>query len=198
MPFRNMLRDTIAIVKADGRRFENVSASVQSGRIIFMAANELEVEDGDTIERVLPSGIREEYLILDAGYYSGRGGIPASYQTRVRKKSALPSSDQPGQVIYNLIGANTRVNIQSRDASHNVVSITPGNLFEEMRSALASSIEDAAERERLLKTVSDLERTRATPDYTERYVQFVAAAANHMTVLQPFMPALAQLLTGTS
>jgi hypothetical protein len=93
-----------------------------------------------------------------------------------------------------LSGANTRVNIGSEDSSQNIVNITPDDLFRELRASLEAQVQDAEARGRLLIKLEELERAQGTPSLGERYVRFMAAAADHATVLGPYLPALAQLL----
>jgi hypothetical protein len=93
-----------------------------------------------------------------------------------------------------LSGPNTRVNIGSEDSSQNIVNITPDDLFRELRASLEAQVQDAEARGRLLIKLEELERARGTPSLGERYVRFMAAAADHATVLGPYRPALAQLL----
>jgi hypothetical protein len=96
--------------------------------------------------------------------------------------------------VFNLSGPNTRVNIGSEDSSQNIVNITPDDLFRELRASLEAQVQDAEARGRLLIKLEELERAQGTPSLGERYVRFMAAAADHATVLGPYLPALAQLL----
>ena len=67
MHFDSFMNDRVTLVKASGQRFENLSASVQS-KMIFTQDATLPIEDGDTFERKLPSGIVEVFVVLDAGF----------------------------------------------------------------------------------------------------------------------------------
>ena len=57
-------------------------------------------------------------------------------------------------------------------------------------------IENESKREAIATTVSNMAEARERKDgsFTERYQQFIATAADHMTVLAPFLPALSKLL----
>ena len=107
---------------------------------------------------------------------------------------ARPPATPPPSIIYNLSGPNVRINIGSQDSSTNVVNVTPDNLFLEIRAAISTQIQDAEARQRLLERVTALEQSRNTNGFASRYADFMAAAANHVTVLAPFLPALTQLL----
>ena len=51
-------------------------------------------------------------------------------------------------------------------------------------------------RNELLERTADLERESGKPAFATRYARFMELAANHIEVLAPFMPALAQMLIG--
>jgi hypothetical protein len=137
------------------------------------------------------SGIRE----------AARRGIEAdiNYSALTPTLPAPPAPAANGgtthHTVFNLSGANTRVNIGSDDSSQNIVNITPEGLFRELRAALEAQVQDAEARGRLLARLEELEQAQGKPSLGERYVRFMAAAADHATVLGPYLPALAQLLT---
>jgi hypothetical protein len=84
MAMRNLLRDRLTLVKADGRRFDNVAASVQNN---FVCTDDLKLplEEGDIFQRNLPNGLQETYEVTDTGYVEGKGSIASHYQSKVRK-----------------------------------------------------------------------------------------------------------------
>lgn len=190
---RSMMDDVVALVKGDGRRFEKIDANVQP-KMIFIDDAKIPVEEGDHIERRLPNGLLEQYLVLDRGFFTGGGGIPDHYQIQVRKVTAIPRSPMSQTIIYNLHGANARVNIQSHDQSTNVVNVSATDLFNELRKALSEKVLDEAHCKELIRKVAELESTEGSPSYVEKYKEFMALAADHVTVIAPFIPALAQLL----
>ena len=51
-----LMNDLVTLVKASGQRFENLPAAVQAGKI-FTQDPTVPIEDGDTFERKIPSGI---------------------------------------------------------------------------------------------------------------------------------------------
>jgi len=91
MALRNLLRDTVRLIKSDGRHFDNIKASVQRGKI-FTADSKIPIEEGDVFERDLPSGITEKYRVTDAGFNEHHGGIPAHYQSHVEKVTSFDTS----------------------------------------------------------------------------------------------------------
>ena len=195
--FKSLNRDRVTLVKKDGQRFQDLPASVQSGMILTHNP-QIPIEDGDQFERELPSGIVEVFTVVDSGFQQGRYGIPAHYQSKVRKNTAeSPASPRPAegpQVVYNLIGSNARVNIQSSDSSTNVVNVESAVLFDNLRGAIEESSADSAVARQLIQNVSAMQSAVGTETFGERYKEFIAAAADHMSLVAPFLPALTQLL----
>jgi hypothetical protein len=194
MPFRDFLNEQVTLVKKDGRRFENLPASVESN-LIMTNDPRIPIEDGDSFERKIPSGITERFLIFDAGFKPEFVGFEAHYQSRVRKETEIARPQSPSHVVYNLIGPNSRVNIQSLDSSTNIVDVETSGLFEALRGTLENAIADEALRQRLRKAVDAMQTTVGTRSFSERYKDFIGLAADHVTVFAPFLPALTQLLS---
>lgn len=194
MSIESMMHDKVALIKKDGRRFENIRASVQRDKI-FTADPKIPIEEGDVFERKLSNSVVEHYTILDAGYYEGTRGIKSHYQSEVRKQTKIDPHVKPTQIVYNLIGPNARVNIQSVDASTNLVEIGPKELFSGLREVIEQNVQDMELHKKLQEKVNELEKTQGTTTFMLRYQEFMALAANHITVLAPFIPALSQLLS---
>lgn len=190
---RSMMNDVVTLVKSDGRQFADIPANVQP-KMIFIDDGKIPIEEGDHIERLLPNGLLERYLVLDRGFFGASGGFKDHYQIQVRKVTAIPRDPVAQTIIYNLHGANSRVNIQSHDQSTNVVTVSPTDLFAELRKALSDGVSDEGQRKALVRKVAELEAREGSPSYTDRYKEFMALAADHVTVIAPFVPALAQLL----
>jgi len=193
MSFDSLMRDNVTLIKKDGNRFENIRACVQSDKI-FTNDPAIPIEDGDVFERTLPNGIVEPYTILDAGFRQGTRGIEPHYQSVVRKQTKVDPPAQPSQIVYNLIGPNARVNIQSVDSSANLVEVEPTELFGRIREAIGKSVQDGEMLKKLQEKVTELEKAQGTTGFMARYQEFIALAANHMTLLAPFIPALSQML----
>ena len=89
---------------------------------------------------------------------------------------------------FNLAGPNTRVNIHSTDSSTNIVYEQPS--FAEIRKAIESEVADNIERSAILAKLEDLESARDRESGSKKYQAFIAAAANHVTILAPYLPLL--------
>lgn len=142
MPFGQMMRDELTLLKSDGTRIEGIKGLVSKGKIHIMRSD-IHIEPGDEIIRSMPGGNFEEYIVLEPNYHQGLGQIKAHYQAEVRRKSELPgnkeypsgSNSQPAiptsSNTYNFYGANSRVNNHSTDNSINNVGTS-----EEINEAL--------------------------------------------------------------
>lgn len=105
-------------------------------------------------------------------------------------------STAPPQVVYNVSGNNARINVQSHDASVNVVTVAEAALFEQIDQAIARQVPAGEEQSALRAAAKALQAAPDKSSRMKRYADFVQLAANHAAVLQPFFPALTQLLTG--
>lgn len=98
--------------------------------------------------------------------------------------------------IYNLYGANSRVNNQSTDQSINIVDMSPNDLFDELRKVLKENITDADELQAIREVINEMESSQNTSKFNQAYTKFITGAANHMTLISPFIPALSQMIQG--
>jgi hypothetical protein len=191
--FHEMLNDKVNLVRQNGERADGIKAAVSSKSIVIDDAH-LVIEEGDKIERPLANGRVEMYVVLDAGYHNAFHGIPAHYQLKVRKESSLVP-DSRGSTVYNLHGAHSRVNIHSHDESLNVAVAGDAQVFQSVREAIEQAQLPTDVTTELLEGLRALQEAVGRPTYLERYQAFITSAANHMTVLAPFIPALSQMLT---
>jgi hypothetical protein len=80
--------------------------------------------------------------------------MPAHFQVKVHRADQRPL---PHGSIYNLTGANARVNINSRDQSRNTVALPGSNVFAEIRKIVTEQVESESDRANLLGRVELLE-----------------------------------------
>lgn len=194
--FSSMMNDVICVVKPDGRRFDDIRSVVSRDTIVFDDVK-VPLEEGDFIERRLPSGITEIYEVTDRGYFSGQGGIPNHYQAKVRKTTSPPPRYQRAVNIH-VTGPNARVNVDSTDNSTNIVhSPETAAMFHELADIIKTQVVAGGERDALLAQVRLLRETVGGTGYLRAYQDFIQLAANWMTIVSPFIPPLTSLLTGS-
>lgn len=200
MVFDEFMRDKVAIVKPDGQKLDNVPASVSSKGITTfdqrLISGELAVEEGDVVLRELPNGLTERYLIMETGYMPEFQGIDAHYSMKVRKETAI-SKEKASFVgnVFNLTGSNVRVNLNSTDNSVNLMKSQNEAVFTDLRQAILGGVEGELQA-KLLAGVTELEKAHQTPNFNVRFQEFMTVAANAITVVGPFLPALSKMLSG--
>jgi hypothetical protein len=76
----------------------------------------------------------------------------------------------------------------------NVLTINSEKIFSDLVKVIREQVEGTELRDQLTATVQQMEQTRGTPEFTSTFQSFMALAANCMTIVLPFIPALTQLL----
>ena len=187
--------DRVAVRTAsDGQWHDNIKAQVQRDKILLLEGK-LPIMEGDEIRRNLPNGITEEYAIEHVEFQAAEMDFPDMMTAHVRKQgSALHQRRQGVQNIYNLTGTNPRVNVNSVDGSVNVLTVNSEKLFSDLTKVIGEQVQDAKLRDQMSALVQRMEQTRGTHEFTVSFQSFMALAANCMTVVLPFVPALTQLL----
>lgn len=144
--FDELLRDTVFIVKSDGRRLGPYKSAVSSKAITVMEPS-LDIDDGDHLARRLPNGKEEAYLVLSADYSPGLHSIPASYTMQVQRTTALAA--------HNALSRSTTVNIhhstgvQVGDLNTQHVQATFQELVQRIERSSATAHEKAEAKSRL-------------------------------------------------
>lgn len=187
---KDLMNDVVSVLKPDGQRFDSIRSVVERDSVIFDDVH-IPLEEGDQIERQLPGGRTELYEVLDSGFTRGGGGIPDFYHAKVRKTTSRLPQHRASTTHVTVTGHNARVNMGGIDASTNVVGsqIEPA-VFRDLTAALRASISEPHELERLIEKVETLQSSLGTGAYNRAYNDFVQLAANWMTIVAPFIPAL--------
>ena len=154
--FKDMMNDTIRVVKKDGTRSEEIKALVTPDKIISFRVDVV-IEAGDTIERYCSNGAVEKYVVIKPCFYEKNVEIDAHYQMRVRDLTASKDKKSPNSVTYNVQGDHNRIVSDSTDNSTNL----------NMRnSELQQSIE-GLKRLLISSSLSDKERSEANNSIEE-------------------------------
>ena len=118
-----MMNEKLALVKRDGSLYrENIPGRV-TDNLVMTFVSDLPIEAGDHILRKLPSGLVDDFVVVDPGYQAEAGPISPHFQTKVRR-SERPTSLQQAvvqSITNNFHGNNVRVNTNSVDNSINIV-----------------------------------------------------------------------------
>jgi len=161
-----------------------------SGTQFIIDDMKADVRAGNEIRRVLPNGREEAFIVQDPKYY-GSGPFCPHYQVKIGRGNVF-SKQTDGNYDIHVSGSNSRVNIASTD--HSINTVVSGGVFNQIRKALDAGIQNEGEREQLRKLLKEIEEARDQKSFTSGYQALIASAANHMTILAPFLPALTELL----
>jgi hypothetical protein len=195
MSLQSMTNNPFTLVKNDGQKIEFRGLLTSPNLTTFN--HNLQVEDGDTVERTLPNGTLERFQVMDTGFHPGlSGAVGPHFKMKVQKLgrpiSTLRASADNVTNIYNVRGPNARVNLQSVDSSSNIANIGETELFDKIRSAIEAGVM-GPQRDQMLSAVSELQTSVGTESFPDKFQKLMAFSANAMTVLGPYLPAFGQL-----
>ncbi len=186
-------REKVKLLKKNSIIIEDIDALVQSDLILIEDAT-LDIEEGDTIERVLPTGKSEYYLVLDRGFHKAFGRFKDHYQVSVKKQSSIDLTRNENVVNNYNIGTAEKVNINSTDNSV-TYNITTEDVA--LMEALKMAAKDLENKDAVIQSIEEMKSSIGQKSFAEKYNAFIQGVANHMTIFAPFIPALTQLLTNS-
>lgn len=82
-PFASMHTDQVWLIKADGRRLGPYDTRIGPTAHIFV--RELDVDEGDHLERLLPTDKLELHRIVECDYSQGLGAIGPHWKLKLKK-----------------------------------------------------------------------------------------------------------------
>lgn len=159
------------------------------------------------VQNAIPRGIltgivdRVRTMVLDWALELERNGVRGdgmSFSPEERAKASeahihigeFHGSFNTGDAI----GSNSRINQSSTDSSVN--SSGDKAIFKQIEQAVRANVADPAARDAILDASNALRIAPTVADRLTAYQRLITAAADHITVLTPFIPALTALLTG--
>ncbi len=166
-----------------------------SRQVIFQFPEPVEISVGFVLQ---VKGSRDYWRVTDTEDVV-EGGVFINFEARVEK---INLAGQPTRSVlkggntYNLHGTHSRVNIQSHDNSVNISHQSTENVFADMRQVIQNQIQSEVEKTEILKNLEELEAAKGTTNFVQKYQNFIASAANHISLLSPFIPTLTQMLSG--
>jgi len=184
--FHGFMTNKISLIKKNGERVDNIFALVQ-GKKILVDDISLKIKEGNKIQRVLPNGMEENYIITNIKYsiselFQGMENVTIY----VQKETQIDSYSHPNQQL-NIYGNNSQMNINSPNANLNTINITCTELFKKLKNVIEGKIVDENARSDLLNQVEELEKAKSEKSFSEKYTDFIASAANHATLWSAFI-----------
>lgn len=179
----------------DGFELYGVPITQEITNFIIQEANQVHTSAVSSAMKAAAAGMLHRGTI--AVDIVKRVAIPVvSIRCQIEERRVKPKmTPQPPHVtnVYHLTGHNSRVNVQSTDQSMNVIVTGSEQLFQKIRESIQSGVPAEQQRD-ILERLQALEQAQDNTIFGMRYTEFIAAAANHMTLIGPFIPALTELL----
>ena len=166
-----------------------------SKQVIFQFPDPIDVPVGSVLQ---PKGSRDYWRVTDTEDIIEDDTF-INFEARVEKINLAGQPTRPsvkGGSTFNLQGPHSRVNIQSQDNSINISHQITENVFADMRQVIQTHIQNDEEQRQILNKLDELESAKGTASFLQKYQDFIASAANHMSLLAQFIPALTQILGG--
>jgi hypothetical protein len=134
---------------------------------------------------------------FDGVYEQTREKYHAEIDLQCRRVEAKRKRFEEGRltmnITYNLTGDSPRVNINSTDYSINITNSKA--IFRQLGEAIQSGISEEQLRAALFTKTQEMESAvKDKPRFLKLYSDFIALAANHMTIIGPFIPALTHFI----
>ncbi len=139
----------------------------------------------------VPSGLEPQYPRMVAQAV----GLSANLvKTEIDRRRLMTKKESSPTTNYYVQGENARVNVNSTDNSLNVVMGSKEEFFSTLQQRIESGVPEGDEKRKVLDALTALGESHGKPSFAQRYTDFIAAAANHITVIVPFVPALTEML----
>ncbi len=124
------------------------------------------------------------------------GGLN-SIRAQIDRKRLMKKPESQSNVtnIYHVYGHNPRWNVNSNDRSVNIITASNDQIFQELERQITSSVPTGDEQKDILEKLAHLQGAQGLPSFAHKYAEFISAAANHVTILAPFIPALTEMLS---
>jgi len=179
---------------------QNCCLDNQASAVDFdLALKDLETETLIRTGPLLPYENRPGSTVFVMGIISRRefaylteAGYKAARETQAVKKQSFETTHlhiSESHFHNSPIGIGSQV--------HQSIEMTLGNpsVFMDLRRVVDEGDIKNDERTKLHEGIAAMEKARDTPGFVDRYKDFIALAANHMTIIAPLLPALTALLS---
>jgi hypothetical protein len=106
------------------------------------------------------------------------------------EKGEVPVDKANGINIGTIHG---KVNINSTDKSTTII-VNQLEVFDNVKGAIIKSKIEQTDKDLILSKLDEMQKSCGRSDFIIRYNEFIQAAANHITIIAPFIPALTKLI----
>ncbi len=181
------------VIKVDGLNFEMDAVEGEKGKEVHVDHDDIKpnvIEDGDILEAIYGNGTKKKYIVIDPGFYDEDCGFPAHYQIQIKPYNNASTTHIP----HSINNTNGTLIINQNSPSANISVLQDLSIFSELSEKIKTenSIDNKKELLALVEQMKNNANNKTT--FAQHYGQFISFAANHMTILAPFLPLLAKHL----
>lgn len=157
--------------------------------------------------KLVDTGPREMYdnepgsSVFVIGFYSKREHVfltTKGYKAAQKLRATKAPRAAPVQV--NISGGNFQhspIGVGSTVVQSMTVEASGETVFGDLRKVVSTSGISEGDRAKLLSAIEAMVDAKGTPSFLERYREFISQAADYMTLIGPYVPALTGLLAST-
>jgi hypothetical protein len=116
----------------------------------------------------------------------------ASLRVQIDRRRFSHRENKGMNIVYQVSGYG-RVNVNSIDNSTNIVTVSSDQIFAKMQEVIKAGVPDGSHKDDILERLTALESAQSSPSFAKQYIELLGVAADHMTLLSPFLPALAEM-----
>lgn len=189
--FADFPSEKVKIIKQDNSIINDVTVLFDSHETICQNTS-IVIEEGDFIERDLPTGKTERYLIVDVDFHKAQLDFPDYYDLKIEKQTVRRTVKEATTINQFHITNAEKVNIQSTDNS-TTYNITANDIS--LMDTLRKLADDLENRDEVILNIDSMQDNIGKKSFAEKYNAFIQSVANHMTIFAPFIPALSAFLT---
>ena len=148
MPFSNLMKNKIQVLKSDGTKSSEMNASVQS-QYVYLIKSDVLIESNDFILHIKSNDDIEIFQVVNPNFNEGLGKtIPAHYQIKIKKCGLLETEKIIQSITYSISNPNAKTNNNSTNNSSHIIN------------KLSKSIDDLkVEINRIALSVQEKEKT---------------------------------------
>jgi len=139
----------------------------------------------------LPAGSEQLYQQMIQKYLAVSANL---VKTKIDRRRLMARKNDSPTTNYYVQGENARVNINSTDHSVNIVMKSTEEFFGAIRQQIESGVSDGEQKRKIVEALAALQESHDKPSFAQRYTDFIAIAADYVTLLTPFIPQLTQML----
>lgn len=182
----------IDVISPEGEVRCRVAAYGTGNPLVVDDVKTADIRVGDEIRLPLPNGRDEAFTVIDPKYYDSNSIFPPHYQIQIKRKD-IYEHNKGGFYNIKLHGDGSRINIGSTDNSVNISN--KADTFSEIKKEIQKFEIDSDVKEKLLESIDGMRDAKTQEQFGSYYHRFIASAANHMTIITPFLPSLTNFLS---